>query len=138
MIEFSNNDRLSKVTKLTFFFANKSFHFHIIFESNHTAYNFIWERLLIVKIENIIDIMINIFKFMQNNVEQFRKIISTQANKHRKLVQYNFNNLIWLNSRNIKTIRFSKKLNDKMLSFYKMLKKKNASYKVKLSISIKI
>ena len=138
MIEFSNNDRLSKITKLILFFANKDFHPRITFESNDITYNFIQERLLAVKAENIINIIINIFKFMQSNVERFKKIMSTQINKYRKLVQYNFDDLIWLNNRNIKIIYFSKKLNDKMWNFYKMLKKKDASYKVKLSILIKI
>ena len=86
MIKFSNNVRLSKIMKLIFFFANKDFHFRIMFESNNIIYNFIQKRLLIVKAENIIDIIINIFKFMQNNVEQFKKIILTQINKYRKLV----------------------------------------------------
>ena len=124
MIEFSNNNRLSKITKLTFFFANKDFHLRMTFKSDDIIYNFIQKRLLIAKTENIIDIMINILKFMQSNVERFRKTMSTQINKHRKLVQYNFDDLISLNNRNIKTIRLSKKLNDKMLNLYKMLKKK--------------
>ena len=138
MIKFSNNDRLLKIIKLIFFFANKNFYFRMMFESDNITYNFIQKRLLIVKIETIINIIINIFKFMQSNVERFKKIMSIQINKHRKFVQYNFNDLIWLNSRNIKTIRFSKKLNDKMLNLYKMLEKKDASYKMKLLISIKI
>ena len=86
MIEFLNNNRLSKITKLIFFFANKNFHLRITFESNDITYNFTQKRLLIVKIENIIDIMINIFKFMQNNVERFKKVMLTQINKHRKLI----------------------------------------------------
>ena len=86
MIEFSNKDRLFKITKLTFFFVNKDFYFRITFKSDNITYNFIQKRLLIVKAENIINIMINIFKFMQNNVERFRKVISTQINKHRKFV----------------------------------------------------
>ena len=138
MIEFSNNDRLFEITKLILFFANKNFHFHMTFELDNITYSFIRKRLLIVKAENIIDIMINIFKFMQNNVERFKKIMSTQINKYRKLVQYNFDNLIWLSNRNIKIIRFLKKLNDKMLNFYKMLKKRDALYKMKLSTSMKI
>ena len=73
MIEFSNNDRLSKIIKLIFFFANKSFYFHITFESDDIIYNFISKRLLVAKAENIINIMINIFKFMQRNVERFKK-----------------------------------------------------------------
>ena len=77
MIEFSNNDRLSEITKLTFFFANKDFYFRMTFKSNDIVYNFTRKRLLIVKVENIIDIMINIFKFMQNIVEQFKKVMLT-------------------------------------------------------------
>ena len=73
---------------------NKNFHSRMTFESNDITYNFIQKRLLIVKAENIIDIMINIFKFMQSNVERFKKIMSTQINKHRKFVQYNFDDLI--------------------------------------------
>ena len=53
-----------------------SFDDNITFESNDITYNFIQKRLLIVKVENIINIMINIFKFMQSNVERFKKIIS--------------------------------------------------------------
>ena len=77
IIEFLNNNRLSEVTKLIFFFANKNFHFCITFKSNDITYNFIRKRLLIVKVENIINIIINIFKFMQNNVERFKKVMST-------------------------------------------------------------
>ena len=78
MIQFSNNDCLFEITKLIFFeFANKNFYFYITFESNDIIFNFIQKQLLIVKVKNIINIMINFFKFMQNNVEQFRKIILT-------------------------------------------------------------
>ena len=86
MIEFSNNNHLSEITKLIFFFANKNFHSCITFELNDIAYNFIRKQLLIVKIENIINIIINIFKFMQKNVKQFKKVMSTQINKYNKLV----------------------------------------------------
>ena len=86
MIKFSNNNRLSKIIKLIFFFANKDFHSRITFELNDITYNFIRKRLLVVKAENIINIMINIFKFMQSNVERFRKVMSIQINKYRKFI----------------------------------------------------
>ena len=76
MIEFSNNDHLSKITKLIFFFANKNFHSCMTFKSDNIIYNFIQKQLLVVKVENIINIMINIFKFMQSNVERFKKVMS--------------------------------------------------------------
>ena len=86
MIKFSNNNRLSKITKLIFFFANKNFYFCMTFKLNDIIYNFIQKRLFVAKVENIINIMINIFKFMQSNVEQFKKVISTQINKYRKFI----------------------------------------------------
>ena len=41
MIEFLNNDRLSEITKLIFFFANKDFHLRMTFKSDNIIYNFI-------------------------------------------------------------------------------------------------
>ena len=53
MIEFFDNDRLFEVTKLIFFFVNKSFHSRMIIESNDIVYEFTRERLLIKKASDI-------------------------------------------------------------------------------------
>lgn len=53
-----------------------------------SVYKIIRERLQIVKIENITNIMINVFVFMRKNVEKSKEIMTTQVNKHRKSIKY--------------------------------------------------
>ena len=59
-----------------------------------------------------------------------------QINKHRKKMKYQINDFVKLLSKNIKTIRFSKKLNDRMLDSFKIIKKMNVFYRLKLFSSM--
>ena len=61
-----------------------------------------------------------------------------QVNKHRKKVTYKKDNIIFLFSQNIKTIRLVNKLKDKMLNSFWIKKLVNSFYQLKLSSSIKI
>ena len=90
------------------------------------------ERFLIVKVENIIDIMINILKLMQNNLKKFKRTMTTQINKHKKIMIYNFENKIWLFNNNIIIVRFSKKLKNKMLNSFEIFKIIDIFYRLKL------
>ena len=56
-----------------------------------------------------------------------------QANKHKKKINYKIESKMFLNERNIITVRFFKKLNDKMLNSFINLNFINSSYKLKLS-----
>ena len=56
-----------------------------------------------------------------------------QVNKYRKKINYEINSKIFLNERNIVTVRSFKKLNDKMLDSFNMLNSVDFSYKLKLS-----
>ena len=56
-----------------------------------------------------------------------------QANKHKKEVNYKLELKIFLNEKNIVTIRPFKKLNDKMLEPFINLGLVGSSYKLKLS-----
>ena len=56
IIEFVDNNKNFFVIDM-FFFVNKNFDFRIIIEFDKKFYEFIRERFLIVKIENIIDIV---------------------------------------------------------------------------------
>jgi hypothetical protein len=51
---------------------------------------------------------------------------------------YNSGNLIFLFSRNIKTVRPSKKLNDKMLELFRILKIIKTFYRLQLPTAIRI
>ncbi len=61
-----------------------------------------------------------------------------QINKHKKNVNYEIELKIFLNERNIVTIRFFKKLNDKMLESFTVTDSVNSFYKLKLSEIMRI
>ena len=67
MIEFVDNNKLFVVIDMFSFSVNKNFNFRIIINFDEIFYEFTRERFLIVKAKNIIDIMTNILKLMQNN-----------------------------------------------------------------------
>jgi hypothetical protein len=60
------------------------------------------------------------------------------ANKKRKEVVYNPGDLVFLSSRNIKTVRPLKKLDDKMLGPFKILKTVGTSYRLQLPTTMRI
>ena len=55
MIEFVNNNNVLVFINVSFFYANKEFHFRISFNFNMIDYVIIRKRLNVVKIKNIID-----------------------------------------------------------------------------------
>ena len=59
--------------------------------------------------------------------------MSKQVNRHHKNVNYEVENIMFLNSKNIKTQRLSKKLNDKMLKSFKIVKKVRRAFQLKFS-----
>lgn len=138
MIEFADNNKLFAVTDMFSFFANKGFNSRMIIGPDEISYEFTRERLLIVKAEDITDIMTNILKLMQGNLQQFKQAMTTQANKHRKLIKYNSEDRVWLFSNNIITVRSFRKLEDKMLKFFEIVKAVDISYKLKLLIFMKV
>ena len=138
MIEFVNNNAIFATTKLSLFFINKKFHFRMNFSSNFISYITTKKRFLIVKTKNIIDTIQNIFNYVRNHVEIIQKRIIVQINKYRKIVKYVEKNFVFLNRRNIKTIKSFDKLNDKKLNSYKILKRKNNFYRFELSKIMRI
>ena len=94
MIKFVNNNKFFAVINIFFFFVNKSFNFYITIDFNEIFYEFTRKRFLIVKIENIINIMTNILKLIQNNFQRLKQAITIQVNKYRKLIKYNSKNKI--------------------------------------------
>ncbi len=57
MIKFVNNNVLSSIIFLIFFFMNKDFHFHMSFNFDIIKYESIHERLQIAWVENIFNYM---------------------------------------------------------------------------------
>ena len=137
-MKFADNNALINVIDFFSFFVNKNYHFKMIFESSLIDFESIKERLLMNKIDNIVDEMKRIVAYVRIRVIKIDKIMIAQVNKHRKFIKYEIKKYVWLNRRNIKTIKSSNKLNDKYLKFYLITKKKNRVYELKLFENVQI
>ena len=138
IIEFVNNNVLLALIEMTLFFVNKDFHFRMSFSSNFTSYILTRKRLQTAKIEVITDLMIKTLKVITIKAKVAKNTIIIQVNKHRKKVIYKEDDIIFLFSQNIKTIRSVDKLKDKMLSSFRIKKLVDSFYQLKLSSSMKI
>ena len=138
MIEFINNNALLALIKMIFFFINKNFHSCISFNSDSTSYIATRERLQIAKIKVITDSIKKILKMMTIKAKVAKNTMIMQVNKHRKKVIYKKDDIIFLSSQNIKTIKSVNKLKNKMLSSFQIKKLVDSFYQLKLSSSMKI
>ncbi len=138
MIEFVDNNVLSSVIFLIFFFMNKSFHPRMSFDSDTIEYESIRERLQIARIEDIFDHMNRTLIFAREALIKTREQMMNQTNKHRKKINYEIESKMFLNERNIVTARSFKKLDDKMLDSFINLDLVDSSYKLKLSESMRV
>ena len=138
MIEFINNNVLSALIKITFFFVNKGFYSCISFSLNSTLYISTRKRLQTAKIEVITDLMKKTLRVITIKAKVAKNIMIMQVNKHKKKIIYKKNDIIFLSSRNIKTIKSINKLKDKMLSSFRIKKLVDSFYQLKLSSLIKI
>ena len=118
MIEFVNNNVLLTLIKITLFFINKSFYSRMSFSSDSILYISTRKRLQIVKIEVITDSMKKTLRVMTIKAKVVKNTMIMQVNKHRKKIIYKKDDIIFLSSRNIKTIRSVNKLKDKMLNSF--------------------
>ncbi len=133
MIEFVDNNILSSVIFLTFFFMNKNFHSHMSFDPDIIEYESTRERLQIDQVKNISEQMNKTLIFVCEALIKTWKQIMNQANKHRKKINYKIESKMFLNEQNIVTARLFKKLNDKMLNSFKVKDSVDFFYKLKLS-----
>ncbi len=138
MIEFVNNNVLSSVIFLIFFFMNKNFHSRMSFDSDIIEYESIRERLQIDRVKNISEQMNKTLIFAREALIKTQEQMTNQANKHRKKINYKIELKMFLNERNIITARSFKKLNDKMLDSFQITESVDSFYKLKLSETMHI
>ncbi len=138
MTEFVNNNILSSVIFLIFFFMNKNFYSHMSFNSDIIEYKSIREHLQIAWIEDIFDHMNKTLIFAREALIKTWEQIMHQTNKHRKKINYEIESKMFLNERNIITARSFKKLNDKMLNSFQITDSVDSFYKLKLSETMHI
>ena len=76
--------------------------------------------------------MEEILVFAKKHIAEARERMSEQANRHHKDVDYEVEDMVFLNSKNIKTQRSLKKLNDKMLGPFKIIAKIGRAFRLEL------
>ncbi len=108
------------------------------FDSDIIKYESIRERLQIAQVEDIFDHMNKTLIFAREALIKTREQMMNQTNKHRKKINYKIESKMFLNERNIITVRSFKKLNDKMLDSFTNLDLVDSSYKLKLSESMHV
>ena len=118
IIKFVDNNVLLTSIKTIFFFVNKSFHSRISFSLDSTLYILTREQLQTAKITIITDLIKKTLRIIIIKAKVAKNTIIIQVNKHRKKVIYKKDNIIFLFSQNIKTIRLVNKLKDKMLNLF--------------------
>jgi len=138
MIEFVDNNVLSSVISLIFFFMNKNFHSCMSFDSDIIEYESIRERLQIARVKDIFNHMNKTLIFAREALIKTREQMMNQANKHKKKINYEIESKMFLNERNIITARSFKKLNDKMLNSFQITDSVDSFYKLKLSETMHI
>ena len=138
MAEFADNNAYSAAIGMTPFFANKGFHPRMSFSPDPTAYDSRREQLQAAKADAIADSMQETLRVMMINAKTAKERMTTQANVHRKEVTYKESDMMFLSSRNIKTVRPVKKLKDKMLGPFRTKKVLGSSYKLDLPSTMKV
>ncbi len=138
MIKFVNNNVLSSVIFLTFFFMNKNFHSHMSFDSDIIKYESTHERLQIIRIKDIFNHINKTLIFAREALIKTQEQMMKQVNKHRKEINYKIKSKMFLNKRNIVTAKLFKKLDNKMLNSFKITDSVDFFYKLKLSNTMHI
>ncbi len=111
MIEFVDNNIFSTL-------SIRICYSRINFSLNFTFYTLIQKHLQLAKIEVITNFMKNILKIIIIKTKVVKNTIIMYVNKHRKKVIYNKDDIIFLSSQNIKSIKSIDELKDKMLSLF--------------------
>ncbi len=138
MIEFVDNNVLSSIIFLIFFFMNKNFYSCMSFDSDIIEYESTCKCLQIIKVEDIFDHINKTLIFAREALIKTWKQMMKQVNKHRKEINYKIESKMFLNERNIITVRLFKKLDDKMLDSFKIIDSVKFFYRLKLSDTMHI
>ena len=132
MAEFADNNADSAATTLSPFFMNHGFHLRMSFGPDLTSYEATRQRLQARSAGELTAKMNEILAFTKQHLAEAQKAMLRQTNKHQKDVNYEVRDMMFLNSRNIKTQRPSKKLNNKMFGSFKIVVKVGRAFRLKL------
>jgi hypothetical protein len=142
MIEFVFNAAISIFIELSVFMTNYEFESRMNFDSLNTETNDRLsdkKRLLTRKTITIVEKMKNIWDFIKKKLINAQKMQKKHADKHKTFsFEYQFEDMMWLFIKNIKTKRSFRKLNHKWIELYRIKKMIKEVCQLNLSSSMKI
>ena len=125
MAQYAYNNTRNEITEITSFFINYKYHSKMWRQSQTHLIKSQW-------------VMIDVIKLKQLH-ENLNKWLQTQCRKSIMIKSYKMKKKVYLQTNNIKIKQKSKKLNHKSIESFTILRNiKNLSYKLKLSMKIKI
>ena len=124
---------MSAITRITPFLANKGFNPRMSFEPADSHPRAISPADVLSRMEKI-------WQYLQEEIGLAQTRMEGFANAHRKLAPaYQVDDLVWLNTKNLRTERPSKKLDYKQIGPFKVLQRVGlTSYKLELPPSVKL
>jgi len=139
LAEFADNANVSSATGVSPFFANKGFEPRMSFGPDETSYESTRERLQAQQAADITQSQQDVLTYIRQELHQTQDSMVDQANRHRREVEYEEGQEVWLDARNMKTQRPSKKLDDKMYGPFKISEKISShAYRLDLPPSMKV
>ena len=102
------------------------------FEPDSTSYEATQQCLQARSAGELTVKMNEILAFAKQHLAEAQKAMLRQTNKHQKDVNYEVRDMVFLNSRNIKTQRPSKKLDNKMFGPFKIVTKVGRAFQLEL------
>ena len=127
MAEFADNNADSAAI------INYEFHLWMSFEPDSTLYKATQQCLQARSAGELTVKMNEILAFAKQHLAEAQKAMLRQVNKHWKDIDYEVRDMMFLNSRNIKTQWLLKKLNNKIFEPFKIVIKVERAFQLKLS-----
>lgn len=125
LAEFAHNSMDSATTQLSPFFINKGFEPTMSFTHEHGLVGANpQQRQEYKQAESIAHHMDDILTEARKNMTEAQTTMALNANKRRQPVNFDIGDLVWLNGKNLRSDRPTKKLDDKMYSPFKITDKK--------------
>ena len=132
MAEFVDNNTDSAAITLSPFFMNHEFYSWMSFKPDLISYEVTQQCLQARSAEELTVKMNEILAFTKQYLAETQKAMLRQTNKHWKNVNYEVRDMMFLNSRNIKTQWPLKKLNNKMFEPFKIVTKVRRAFQLEL------
>lgn len=133
LAEFAANAVKSEATGLSPFHLNYGFEPTMSFHHQHglTALN-TQQRHEFQRAEDITSRMDSLLKQAKEFLKIQQKAMSVAANAHRRPIDFHEGDLVWLNSKNLRTDRPSRKLDHKMIGPFMIIAKHRTSCELRL------